>query len=517
MEYNRFDQIDLPNLLVTEAAPAHDLDFRRYSSDQVAAFNKVQYDILKAARPDLPVIHNFMGRYHRVRPLRRGRDARRRQLGQPTRSATSRSATSPTRSSAQYLRQGDPDNAALPPRPLSRRRPRPLVDHGAAARSGELGRSYNPDPLPGMARLWAWEAFAHGAEVVTYFRWRQAPFAQEQMHAGLLRPDSEPAPAYHEAKQVAEELKAVGIDGRRHQGPRRHRLRLPERVGLGNPAAGQGLLPRRACARALCRLPQARHRHRYPAAHAPTSFAGYDIVAIPALFAWNDALAHRHRRFRGPPADRPALRLQDREFRHPRQAGARPAAATCSTLKVTRVDSTDPTLEVAVKGGGARAATGASASRPRPRWSSRTTKVGRCWSRRASSTTSPPAATKALMQRVVDYLIDGSRHADADPAGRRPLPYRAMASASMSTTAPAAATLTPADDETGYVLGDAAHARRRRHGGATRHGRLRLGIAARISNVRRRVPAQPVHPATSPDRPHRSPGLAGRRGARAGA
>ena len=35
---------------------------------------------------------------------------------------------------------------------------------------------YNPDPLPGMARLWAWEAFAHGAEAVCYFRWRQAPF-----------------------------------------------------------------------------------------------------------------------------------------------------------------------------------------------------------------------------------------------------------------------------------------------------------------------------------------------------
>jgi beta-galactosidase len=57
-----------------------------------------------------------------------------------------------------------------------------------------------------MARLWAWEAFAHGAEVVSYFRWRQAPFAQEQMHAGLLRPDSAPAPGLAEVAQVAREL-----------------------------------------------------------------------------------------------------------------------------------------------------------------------------------------------------------------------------------------------------------------------------------------------------------------------
>lgn len=68
---------------------------------------------------------------------------------------------------------------------------------------------YNPDPLPGMARLWAWEAFAHGAEAVCYFRWRQAPFAQEQMHAGLLRPDSAPAVAFGEAETVARELAAM--------------------------------------------------------------------------------------------------------------------------------------------------------------------------------------------------------------------------------------------------------------------------------------------------------------------
>ena len=57
-----------------------------------------------------------------------------------------------------------------------------------------------------MCRLWAWEAFAHGAETVCYFRWRQAPFAQEQMHAGLLQPDSADAPALSEAAQVAQEI-----------------------------------------------------------------------------------------------------------------------------------------------------------------------------------------------------------------------------------------------------------------------------------------------------------------------
>jgi beta-galactosidase len=68
---------------------------------------------------------------------------------------------------------------------------------------------YNPAPLPGMIRLWTWEAFAHGAEVVSYFRWRQAPFAQEQMHAGLKRPDDKAAPGLAEVMRTAEEMSAM--------------------------------------------------------------------------------------------------------------------------------------------------------------------------------------------------------------------------------------------------------------------------------------------------------------------
>ena len=69
---------------------------------------------------------------------------------------------------------------------------------------------YNPAPLSGMVRLWTLEAMAHGAELVSYFRWRQAPFAQEQMHAGLLRPDNVEDAGAREARQVAEEIAALG-------------------------------------------------------------------------------------------------------------------------------------------------------------------------------------------------------------------------------------------------------------------------------------------------------------------
>jgi beta-galactosidase len=65
---------------------------------------------------------------------------------------------------------------------------------------------HNPRPEPGMVRLWSWVSFAHGADVVSYFRWRQAPFAQEQMHAGLKRIDNSKAAAWPEIEQLVREL-----------------------------------------------------------------------------------------------------------------------------------------------------------------------------------------------------------------------------------------------------------------------------------------------------------------------
>ena len=65
---------------------------------------------------------------------------------------------------------------------------------------------YNPSPAEGMIKLWTWEAFAHGAEVVSYFRWRQLPFAQEQLHSGLYRPDNNEAEAIEEIRSIVKEL-----------------------------------------------------------------------------------------------------------------------------------------------------------------------------------------------------------------------------------------------------------------------------------------------------------------------
>ncbi|MES2665212.1 MAG: beta-galactosidase [Pseudomonadota bacterium] len=204
MDYSAFDEIGLPNLTVTEANPAHVMDFRRFASDEVVSFNRLQTDIIRR-HSTYPIAHNYMGAVTEFDHFGTGADLDIASWDAYPLGFLSDRIPASADHKRRFVHQGDPDFQAF---------------HHDLYRAVGRGRwwimeqqpgpvnwaPYNPDPLPGMARLWAWEAFAHGAEAVCYFRWRQAPFAQEQMHAGLLRPDSVAAPAHDEAAAVAREL-----------------------------------------------------------------------------------------------------------------------------------------------------------------------------------------------------------------------------------------------------------------------------------------------------------------------
>ncbi len=212
MEYRSFAEVELPSLTVTEANPAHWLAFRRFSSDQVAAFNRAQVEVIRAASPGRDVTHNFMGFYTEFDHHAVSRDLDVAGWDSYPLGFLEMFRFSEADKLA-YARQGHPDIAAF---------------HHDLYRGCTPGERWavleqqpgpvnwarhNPAPLPGMVRLWTLEAMAHGAELVSYFRWRQAPFAQEQMHAGLLRPDSVAAPGLAEAAQAAEDIAALGALG----------------------------------------------------------------------------------------------------------------------------------------------------------------------------------------------------------------------------------------------------------------------------------------------------------------
>lgn len=207
-EYRDFDEVDPPDLTVTEANPSHRLDYNRFASDEVASFNRFQVEIIRRHSPGREITHNFMGFYTEFDHFAVGRDLDLASWDSYPLGFLEQFWFSEDEKQ-RYLRQGHPDVSAF---------------HHDLYRGVGQGRwwvmeqqpgpvnwaRYNPAPLPGMVRSWTWEAFAHGAEVVSYFRWRQAPFAQEQMHAGLNRPDNVLDRGGEEAAEVAAELAGIG-------------------------------------------------------------------------------------------------------------------------------------------------------------------------------------------------------------------------------------------------------------------------------------------------------------------
>jgi beta-galactosidase len=210
MEYGAFDEVDLPNLTVTEPNPAHQMAFRRFSSDQVVAFNKLQVDLIRA-QTGAPIIHNYMGRITDFGHFNVGEDLDIASWDSYPLGFLEDRIAADDAFKAAYMKQGHPDFQAFH-HDLYR-----AVGHGRwwimEQQPGPVNWApYNPAPLPGMVRLWAVEAFAHGAENVLYFRWRQAPFAQEQMHTGLYLPNDRPNIAAGEAKQVVSDLVSLQVD-----------------------------------------------------------------------------------------------------------------------------------------------------------------------------------------------------------------------------------------------------------------------------------------------------------------
>ena len=205
MELGDFDEVVLPNGTVTEPNPAARLDFWRFSSDQVARYDAMQCTILRAHSPDRWITHNFMGfisdfDHFKVADNLDIASWDSYPIGFVEKFPFSEEER------CRWAETSHPDIAAF------------HHDLYRGVGRGHFGvmeqqpgpvnwAPWNPVPKPGMVRLWTLEALAHGAEFVSYFRWRQAHFAQEQQHAGLNLPQSDIlSPGGKEAQQVAEEI-----------------------------------------------------------------------------------------------------------------------------------------------------------------------------------------------------------------------------------------------------------------------------------------------------------------------
>ena len=209
MEVNDFDDVVLPNLAVTETNPAARLDFWRFHSSQVAAYDAMQCAIIRSNSPGRWITHNFMGFFNEFDHWPVGANLDLASWDSYPIGFVERFPFSEEERNL-WARTSHPDIAPFH-HDLYRG-----VGHGRfwvmEQQPGPVNwAAWNPVPKRGMVRLWTWEALAHGAEVVSYFRWRQAMPAQEQFHSGLNLPGQhEYSQGGREAAATARELDILG-------------------------------------------------------------------------------------------------------------------------------------------------------------------------------------------------------------------------------------------------------------------------------------------------------------------
>eukprot|EP00818_Percolomonas_sp_WS_P005195 CAMPEP_0117450162 /NCGR_PEP_ID=MMETSP0759-20121206/8322_1 /TAXON_ID=63605 /ORGANISM="Percolomonas cosmopolitus, Strain WS" /LENGTH=707 /DNA_ID=CAMNT_0005242667 /DNA_START=10 /DNA_END=2133 /DNA_ORIENTATION=- len=204
MQYERFEDVELPNLVVAQANPIHWLEFYRFSSDQAVKFHEYQTNILREHDPKARVTSNYLGWDEKLNHYTLG-------IHQDVFSWDSyplgildvSDVIFSAEEKRRFYNTGHPDFAAWnhdhvacsdPNRP---RQPFIVMEQ----QPGPVNwAKNNPSPAPGMLYLWALEAFAHSANVVSFFRLQQFPSAQEQFHSAILLSNGEPDEAYFEIR-----------------------------------------------------------------------------------------------------------------------------------------------------------------------------------------------------------------------------------------------------------------------------------------------------------------------------
>ena len=202
-ELGDFDQVTMPSITPYDPLPGKLIDVRRFASDQIVNFQQAQAEVIKPRSPGRFITTNMMTNFT---------DFDHYALGDTLSFATWDSyPTGGDASSAdpRWERTGPPDTAAFNHDLMRAINPTPFwVMEQQAGPVNWAAANVVPDP--GMVRLWTWEAFAHGADTVSYFSWRQAPVGPEQMMSGLEAQDRSISVGGKEAMRVAAEIARLG-------------------------------------------------------------------------------------------------------------------------------------------------------------------------------------------------------------------------------------------------------------------------------------------------------------------
>ena len=196
--YSDWDEIPLPLTTGGSPNPGLALDFYRFCSDSYVAYQQMQIDILRQRCPGHLITHNLMGfGYDRINyfDLARPLDV----------------VAWDNYQRMQWTMQEtvDPSHGALAADTMRGLKQQNfwVMEQQAGPGGWEI---VSVAPRPGELRLWAYQAIAHGADAVLFFRWRTARFGTEEYWHGLLDHDGSTTRRYEEIKRMGAEMARAG-------------------------------------------------------------------------------------------------------------------------------------------------------------------------------------------------------------------------------------------------------------------------------------------------------------------
>jgi beta-galactosidase len=198
--YTDWSQIPVPTKRVqAQHNPSLHLDYYRFMSDVYVEFQQLQVDVLREVCPPTQFItHNFMGfAYPNINyfDLAKSLDL----------------VTWDNYPRGFWITTPDIHPAPLA---LSHATMRGLKKKNFWVMEQQSGQgswdTLPPMTKPGEIALWSYQAIAHGADGIVFFRWRTSRFGVEQYWHGILDHDGQGRRRYAEVRQMGLEIARIG-------------------------------------------------------------------------------------------------------------------------------------------------------------------------------------------------------------------------------------------------------------------------------------------------------------------
>lgn len=197
--YPDWENLIVPKLTLTSHNPSLLLDYKRFMSDSWVKYQKIQIDSIKDIIPNAQITHNFMGLFNQIDYFNLSKDldfvswdnypvAHFQNFSFEIKNLSEKTALS-----HDVMRGLKKQNYWV------------MEQQSGPTGGEEVGRQL----IPYETRLWVYQAIAHGADAIVYFRWRTASAGSEEYWHGILDHDGIPRRRYEEIKITGEEIKKI--------------------------------------------------------------------------------------------------------------------------------------------------------------------------------------------------------------------------------------------------------------------------------------------------------------------